>query len=114
MWALRAILVLIVIIAVVTIALNNVKDYQKVDVDLVWKSYVGVALVEIFLWSFAIGVFVSLLVFISVYIRMAVNLRSLRKQVRALESEVTILRNRPIEESANLLQENDSGSQKHG
>jgi len=110
MWALRAILVLVVVIVVVAIALHNVGPDQKVDVNLIWKTYVGVALVEIFLWSFAIGVFVALLVFISVYIRLVVNLRSVRKQVRALESEVTVLRNRPIEESGELLKKNNSGS----
>ena len=110
MWALRAIIVLVLVIVVVAIALHNVSPDQRVDVNLIWKTYAGVALVEIFLWSFALGVLVALLVFITVYIRLVVNVRSLRKKVRALESEVTVLRNRPIEESGELLKKNGSPS----
>jgi hypothetical protein len=43
------------------------------------------------------------LVFLLIYIRQSVQLHSVRRRVRALEGEVTILRNRPIEESADLL-----------
>ncbi len=113
MWALRAILVLLLVIAVVAVALYNVDPDQKVDVNLIWKEYHQVALVEVFLWSFAVGVIVSLLVFIFVYVRMAVAQRALRKQVRALETEVTVLRNRPIEESAELLQPENSPQKKN-
>jgi len=107
MWAVRAVLVAIIVIAIVAFAVHNVGEYQRVDVNLIWKTFPNVALVEIVFWSFAVGVVVSLLAFISVYIRLSVNLRSVRRQMRALESELAVLRNRPIEESAKLLEESE-------
>lgn len=103
MWALRAVFVTIIVLAVVTFAIYNVQLNQRIDVDLIWKMYPQVTAVEVVFWSFTCGIVLSLLVFISAYIKMAVNLRAVRKQVQALESEVTVLRNRPIEESAELL-----------
>ncbi len=106
MWALRAILVAIIVIAIVAFALNNVGEAQKVDVNLVWKSFSRVALVEIVFWSFAGGVVTALFIFISVFVKQAVSLRSLRRKMKSLEAEVAVLRNRPIEESAELLGKN--------
>jgi len=102
---LRAILIALLIVIVVAFALHNVGADQKVSVNLIWVKYVDVPLITVVFWSFAAGVVVSLLVFISVYIKLSVQLRSARKQIRALEGEVTVLRNRPIEESADLLKE---------
>ncbi len=112
MWALRAILVAIIVIAIVAFALYNVGLDQRVDVNLIWQSFNQVALIEVIFWSFVSGLVLSLLIFISVYIRMAVNLRTIKKQLRALESEVTVLRNRPIEESVELLQNEISKDRK--
>lgn len=112
MWVLRAILVAIIVIAIVAFALHNVGLNQRVDINLVWKSFNQVALIEVIFWAFVSGLVLSLIIFISVYIRMAVNLRTIKKQLRALESEVTVLRNRPIEESVELLQKEISKDQK--
>jgi len=112
MWALRAILVAIIVIAIVAFALYNVELEQRVDINLIWKSFHQVALVEVIFWSFVSGLVLSLIIFISVYIRMAVSLRNSKKQLRALESEVTVLRNRPIEESVELLQDGISKDKK--
>ncbi len=105
MWVLRAILIALLVVIVVAFALHNVGVGQEVSVNLIWVKYVDVPLITVVFWSFAAGVVVSLLVFISVYIKLSVQLRSARKQIRALEGEVTVLRNRPIEESADLLKE---------
>ena len=103
MWALRAILVALVVVCIVAFALYNVGSGQTATVDLIWVKFVEVPLVTVVFWSFATGVIVSLLIFISVYIKLSIQLRAARRQARALESEVTVLRNRPIEESADLL-----------
>ena len=107
MWAVRAVLIAVIVIAIVAFAVHNVGEYQRVDVNLIWKSYSNVALVEVVFWAFVVGVVVSLLAFISVYIRLSVNLRAVKKHMRALEAELAVLRNRPIEESARLLEEAD-------
>jgi hypothetical protein len=58
-------------------------------------------------WSFVAGMILSLILFILIYVRQAVQIRGLQKVIRSLENEVTVLRNRPIEESADLLKGQD-------
>lgn len=105
MWAVRAIVVLLLILVVVAFAYNNFGEDQVVDVKLqpFYSNYVDVPLVTVVFWSFVAGSLLSLLLFITVYIKQSVTLHAAKRRVKALESEVTILRNRPIEESADLL-----------
>lgn len=103
MWALRAILIAAVVVVVVAFAYYNSSQTQTVSVNLIWAKYVNVPLITVVFWAFVAGVVVSLFLFISVYIRHSVQLRSARRRIKSLEGEVTILRNRPIEESADLL-----------
>jgi len=107
MWALRAILIAFVIIGVVAFAYHNSNPSQKINVDLIFAKYVDVPLVMVVFWSFVSGMLVSLVLFILVYLRQAVQIRGFQKLIRSLESEVTVLRNRPIEESADLLKGQD-------
>ena len=107
MWAVRAVLIAILIIIVVFFAYNNFGPDQTVDVHLkpFYDNYVDVPLVTVVFWSFVAGIALSLLLFVSTYIKLSVQYRAARKKVKALETEVTILRNRPIEESADLLKQ---------
>ncbi len=108
MWVIRAILIALVVVAVVAFAFYNVGTDQRVAIDLVWAKYVDVPLTVVVFWSFVAGVAVSLFLFVTVYLRQALDLRSSRRRIRGLEQELTILRNRPIEESADLLKGKDS------
>ncbi len=112
MWIIRATLALLVIVCVVAFAFYNIGPGNEVDVNLIYVSYTGVPMITVVFWAFVGGMIVSLSLFISVYIRLSVQLRSMRKRVRALESEVTVLRNRPIEESADLLAGVDESQRK--
>lgn len=103
MWAVRAILIVTLILCVVAFAYYNTNSQQNVEVNLVWAKYVDVPLITVVFWSFVPGVLVSLFLFMSVFIKQSVQLRGLRRRIKALEGEVTALRNRPIEESAELL-----------
>lgn len=105
MWAIRALIIALIVIAIVAFFSYNIGTAQKVDVDLVWVKYWDVPLVIVTFWAFVAGVLVSLTLFISVYIKLSVSNHSARKKVKALESEVAVLRNRPIEESAQLISE---------
>ena len=106
MWALRAVLIAVLIIVVVAFAYNNFGENQTVDVKLkpFYHDYAGVPLVTVVFWAFVAGTLLSLLLFITTYIKLSVQSHSLRKRIKSLEGEVAILRNRPIEESADLLQ----------
>ncbi len=110
MWIVRAILIALVLILVVAFAYNNFGPDQRVDVNLkpFMANYVDVPLVTVVFWAFVAGVLLSLLLFVTMYIKQAVDLHAFRKRIKALESEVAILRNRPIEESVDLLKGADS------
>ncbi len=105
MWVIRAVLIVIIVIAVIAFASFNLNTNQLVSVDLIYVKYVEVPLVTVVFWSFVAGMLVSLVLFISVYIKLSVQLRTSNKRTSALESEVSILRNRPIEESINLIKD---------
>ncbi|MCK4633018.1 MAG: LapA family protein [candidate division Zixibacteria bacterium] len=109
MWVIRAVIIALVVVCVVGFANYNLGPDKTVDVDLIYAQRVDVPLITVVFWAFVGGVIVSLVGFISVYIRLTVDLRSVRKKMRALEHEITTLRNRPIEESAEFI-EKQSGA----
>jgi uncharacterized membrane protein YciS (DUF1049 family) len=110
MWIIRAILIAVMLILVIAFAYNNFGPEQKVDVYLrpVMPNYLDVPLVTVVFWSLVAGMVMSLLIFISIYIKQTVDMHAAKRRIKALEGEVAILRNRPIEESAELLKGADS------
>ncbi len=109
MWIIRAVLVALVVICVIAFAFYNIGPGNVVDINLIfWPPFLEVPMVTVVFWAFAAGVLVSLLLFISVYIKLSVQLRTAIKKVKALEGEVAVLRNRPIEESVDLLKGADN------
>ncbi len=112
MWALRAVLIAMLIVVVVAFAYNNFGVDQTVDVNLkpFYHNYADVPLVTVVFWAFVAGTVLSLLLFITTYIKLSVQGHTLRKRIKSLEGEVAILRNRPIEESADLLKGADQKS----
>ncbi len=114
MWAVRAVLIALVIVVIIAFGYNNFGPEQTVDVHLMpfYHDYANVPLVTVVFWAFVAGVMLSLLMFVSMYIKLSVQNRAGRKRIKALENEVSILRNRPIEESAELLRGADLSSDK--
>lgn len=105
MWVIRAILIVIIVIAVIAFGFFNFSTNQQVDVNLIFEQYVEVPMVTVVFFSFVVGMLVSLVLFISIYIKLSIQNRLANKRITALESEVSILRNRPIEESVNLIKD---------
>lgn len=110
MWVVRAVLIVAILILIVGFVFNNNSPDQTVDIHLrpVLGDYADVPLLTVVFWAFLGGVLVSLLLFITMYVKQTVDGHAARKRIRALESEVAILRNRPIEESVELLRGADS------
>jgi len=110
MWVIRAVLVAVLLLLMVGFAYNNMGDNHTVNVNLwpVGPNLQDVQLNVVVFWSIASGVLLSLLLFVTIYIRQTVDTHAYKKRVKALESEVAILRNRPIEESADLLKGADA------
>jgi uncharacterized membrane protein YciS (DUF1049 family) len=113
MWAIRAFLIAIIVIAIVAFASYNAGKSVS-GVNLIWAQWVDVPLVTVVFWSFTGGLLVSLFLFISIYIKQVTQVRNLRRGVKALEGEVTVLRNRPIEESADLLRSDEHAGSHSG
>lgn len=109
MWVLRSILILAIIVIIVGFALYNSGARQTVDIELIWAHRSDVPVITVVFWSFIMGAMVSWLLFISVYLRLTNQIRSSNRDVKGLQSEVTALRNRPIEESHDLLGTKDKG-----
>lgn len=105
MWLIRTVLTLLLLLLVVGFAYNNASTDQNVDVH--WKPLAAdrtdVPLLSVVFTSFLGGALLSMLLFVSMYLKVSLQARLARKRIRSLESEVAILRNRPIEESAELL-----------
>ena len=105
MWVIRTILMLLLLLMIVAFAFNNMESDQKVAVHLrpLLPNYVDVPLVTVVFWAFAAGALLCMVLFVSMYLRLSLQTHAARKRIKALESEVSILRNRPIDESAELL-----------
>lgn len=112
MWAVRAVIIALVVVVIIAFGYNNFGADQTVDVHLepFYNDFANVPLVTVVFWAFVAGVMLSLLMFVSMYIKLSVQNRASRKRIKALENEVSILRNRPIEESAELLRGADQQS----
>ncbi|MEA3297612.1 MAG: LapA family protein [candidate division Zixibacteria bacterium] len=109
MWAIRSILLIFLVLCVVAFAYYNTASDQKVSVNLIWVNFIGVPLITVVFWSFVTGVLVSLFVFVSAFIRQSVQARSAHRRIRSLENEVTVLRNRPIEDSVDIISDAEKG-----
>jgi uncharacterized integral membrane protein len=105
MWIIRTILILLLLLLVVAFAFNNTSPDQKVAVHLqpLMSNYVDVPLITIVFWAFVAGALMCLVLFVSVFVKSSIETHAARKRIKALEAEVAILRNRPIDESADLL-----------
>ncbi len=103
MWVFRSILILIIIAVIIGFALYNSGPGQTVDVNLIWTERIDVPVITVVFWSFILGALVSWLLFISVYLKQSNQIREGNKAVKGLVAEVTALRNRPIEETRDLL-----------
>jgi uncharacterized membrane protein YciS (DUF1049 family) len=104
MWVFRSVLILIVIAIIIGFALYNSGPDQTVkNLDLILAQRQNVPIVTVVFWSFILGALIAWLLFISIYLKQTNQLREANKSIKGLISEVTALRNRPIEESRDLL-----------
>ena len=96
MWALKILLILVVIMLLVGFSIYNSGEY--VSVNLFGYQYTAVPMIIIAYWSLVIGMFISFLLGIAYYLRIQDELREQRKENKRLMEEITALRNIPLEE----------------
>jgi uncharacterized membrane protein YciS (DUF1049 family) len=104
MWVFRSFLILVVIAIVIGFAYFNNGPDQTVNINLFWTQRVDVPVITVVFWSFILGALVSWLLFISIYLKQSNQLSRANKTIQGLQSEVTSLRNRPIEETKDFLE----------
>lgn len=103
MWVFRSFLILVIIGIIIGFAQFNSGLDQKIDIDLIWTQRADVPLVTVVFWSFVLGALVSWVLFVSVYLKQSTQLNKANREIKGYRDEVTALRNRPIEETKNLL-----------
>ena len=108
MWAIWAVLILLLILGMVFFAFNNLTQVVDINLRPLFEDRENVLLLTVVFWSFVSGALLSVFLFVTNFIKQLVNVRAANRKIKALESELAILRNRPIEESAELLKGADS------
>lgn len=95
MWAVRAFLVILLVVVVVGFSVLN--SEEKVTVMLYNTTYYSVPLVVVTYWAFVAGMLVTFMLGLSYFWKLSMDLRESRRDNKRLLTELTALRNRPIE-----------------
>ncbi|MGH8004029.1 MAG: LapA family protein [Limisphaerales bacterium] len=95
MWAMRVLLLLVVIVVIVGFSIYN--SAQRVVVHLIIGSYENVPMIVVTYWAFVLGMVVSFLLGIAYYLRITNQVREREKDNKRMTAELTALRNRPID-----------------
>lgn len=97
MWVVRTFLIVAVFVILLGFGIYNAGE--KVSVTILNTRYVNVPLIVVAFWSCVFGLLVSILLFITVYFKQIGELRRQKRVNESLNSEISALRNRPIEET---------------
>lgn len=97
MWLLRALIGVLIFVILLGFFVYNAE--QRVSVNIITALYHNVPLIVVVFWSFVFGLLTSFLLSITVYLKQTSDIRRLKRTVDNLNSEITALRNRPIEEA---------------
>jgi uncharacterized integral membrane protein len=95
MWVIRALLVMVLIVVIVGFSVLN--SEERVTVQLHDTTYYNIPLIVVTYWSFVAGMVVTFVLGLSYFWKLSLDLRDARRDNKRLLSELTTLRNRPIE-----------------
>lgn len=110
MWIVRALLVLILIVILLGFSVYNAQE--RVAVNILNTRYVNVPLIYVAYWAFVFGLVVTFVLFATVYIKQANEIRRYRRLSENLQSEISALRNRAIDDSAEKFMQADKEKSK--
>jgi uncharacterized integral membrane protein len=110
MWIVRALLVLILIVILLGFSVYNAQE--RVAVNILNTRYVNVPLIYVAYWAFVFGLVVTFVLFATVYIKQANEIRRYRRLSENLQSEISALRNRAIEDSTEKFMQADKEKSK--
>ena len=95
MWVIRALLVMGLVVGIVGFSVLN--SQERVTVQLHDTTYYNIPLIVVTYWSFVAGMLVTFVLGLSYFWKLSLDLRDARRDNKRLLSELTALRNRPIE-----------------
>jgi uncharacterized integral membrane protein len=95
MWVIRALLVMVLVVGMVGFSVLN--SEERVTVQLHDTTYYNIPLIVVTYWSFVAGMLVTFVLGLSYFWKLSLDLRDARRDNKRLLSELTTLRNRPIE-----------------
>lgn len=95
MWVIRALLVMVLVVGIVGFSVLN--SEERVTVQLHDTTYYNIPLIVVTYWSFVAGMLVTFVLGLSYFWKLSLDLRDARRDNKRLLSELTALRNRPIE-----------------
>jgi len=96
MWIIRYAIAALLIIVLLGFTIQN--TYQTVVINILDRTYENVPLVYVIYIAFCLGLIFWFIISVIQYIRMTSKLSEQKKQIRTLTSEITTLRNLPLEE----------------
>jgi len=96
MWLVRLLLFIIAIAVLVGFVMLN--PDQRVDVHFPWTSYYSVLLSYVVFGAVVVGMFIVFVYAIFYFMKIASEIREKNRQIRALETELSALRNRSLED----------------
>lgn len=100
MWAVRILLVIVLVVAIVGFSVLN--SEERVTVAVYNTTYYNIPLIVVTYWTFVAGMLVTFVLGLSYFWKLSLDLRDVRRDNKRLLTELTALRNRPIESIDNL------------
>lgn len=100
MWAVRMLLVIVLVVVVVWFSVYN--SEERVTVALYNVTYEDIPLIVVSYWTFVAGMLITLVLGLSYFWKLSLDLRDARRDSKRLLTELAALRNRPIEAIDNL------------
>jgi len=103
MWIIRYAVAAVLIIGLLGFTIQN--SYQRVVINILGKTYTDVPLIFVVYAAFCIGLIFWFAISVIQYFRMMGQLSEQRKKNRTLTQEITTLRNLPLEEIEENLED---------
>ena len=98
-------------VALIAFVLLNAHLDQRVAIDLYWRKFENARLLVALFFAFLSGCGFTLAFVAGGYFRKIAQLSAARRTIRGLQTEVAALRNRSLDEAADLFEQQPANTQ---
>jgi uncharacterized integral membrane protein len=92
----------VIVLVVVIVGFSVFNSEARTTVDVFYKTYYDIPLIVVTYFTFVAGMLVTFILGLSYFWKLSLDLRDVRRDNKRLLTELTALRNRPIESIENL------------